>query len=174
MVWENKSNGQLCVTIPKGSGIKSGDIVSVEKEKIKKIVYSMVVGDLFNYGHLQFLEKANQLGDFHICGILTDNAVLEYRKKTIENFDERKAIISNLRCVDMVLPQKQLNPTENLKKIKDQFKDSTLIFVIGNNWKKVPGSEFIRSIKGKIIKFPYYGKLSEKKIEQQIIKRSKE
>ena len=46
LVWENKSNGQLCVTIPKGSGIKSGDLVNIEKEKVKTIVYSFVVADL--------------------------------------------------------------------------------------------------------------------------------
>ena len=36
IVWANKSNGQLCVTIPKNSGIKEGDIVTIEKKKIKK------------------------------------------------------------------------------------------------------------------------------------------
>ena len=45
VVWENKSNKQLCVTIPKNSGIKSGDIVNIEKEKIKKIVYSKDNGE---------------------------------------------------------------------------------------------------------------------------------
>ena len=59
VVWSNKANGQLCVTIPKGSGIKGGDIVNIEKEKIKKIVYSFVTADLFHYGHLRLLEKAN-------------------------------------------------------------------------------------------------------------------
>ena len=42
VVWENKSNKQLCVTIPSSSGLKAGDVVSVEKEKIRKIVYSLV------------------------------------------------------------------------------------------------------------------------------------
>ena len=37
IVWENQSNGQLCITIPKESGIKNGDIVSIEKEKIKTV-----------------------------------------------------------------------------------------------------------------------------------------
>ena len=99
VVWENKSNKQLCVTIPKNSGMKTGDIVSIEKEKIKTIVYSMIVADLFHYGHLQFLEAANKLGNFHICGVLTDNATMQYREKPIASFEERKAIISNLRCV---------------------------------------------------------------------------
>jgi len=32
VVWLNKSNGQLCITIPKSSGIKVGEVVSIEKE----------------------------------------------------------------------------------------------------------------------------------------------
>jgi len=164
IVWENKSNGQLCITIPKGSGIKSGDMVSIEKEKLKTIVYSFVVGDLFHYGHLQLLEKANELGDYHICGVLTDKGTSEYREEPIATFEERKAIISNLRCVDMVMPQTSKDPTENLKKIHKQFKQSKIILVHGTNWKKVPGETFIKKIKGKIVKPAYYSKLAENKI----------
>jgi len=171
IVWANKSNGQLCVTIPKGAGIREGEIVTLSKEKVRNIVYSTVVGDLFHYGHLQHLEKANSLGDLHICGVLTDNAALEYRKKPIANFEERRAIISNLRCVDMVMAQTTLDPSENLKKIKEQFPDSELILVHGDNWKRIPGENFIKKVRGKIIKIPYYKKLSEEYINKENLKK---
>jgi cytidyltransferase-like protein len=164
IVWENKSNGQLCVTIPKGSGIKPGDTVNIEKEKVKTIVYSFVVGDLFHYGHLRILEKANELGDYHICGVLTDKGASGYKDKPIASFEERKAIISNLRCVDMVMSQTSKDPTENLKKIHEQFANSKLILIHASNWKKIPGEEFIKKIKGKVIRFPYYSKLADNKI----------
>ena len=171
VVWENKSNSQLCVTIPKDSGIKSGEIVNIEKEKIKKIVYSMIVGDMFHYGHLQFLENANSLGDLHICGVMTEHATLEYRDRPIANFDERKAIISSLRCVDMIMAQNTLDPTENLKKLHEQFKDAEIILAHGDNWKKIPGEEFIKKIKGKVIKLHYYKKLSDDSIKDKMKKR---
>ena len=85
IVWANRSNGQLCVTVPKGSGIKEGDIVSIEKEKIKNIVYTSVTGDLFHYGHLRVLQKANELGDFHICGVDTDESIKSYKEAPIAN-----------------------------------------------------------------------------------------
>lgn len=168
VVWANKSNGQLCVTIPKGSGIKGGDVVSVEKEKIKSIVYSSVIGDLFHYGHLRLLENANKLGDFHICGVLTGEVVKSYKKPTIAGLKERKAIISSLRCVDMVMVQNALDPKENLKKIHEQFPNAKLILVCGSNWKKVYGEEYIKKIKGKIIQPPFYKKLSTKNIVNKI------
>lgn len=173
VVWENKSNRQLCVTIPHNSGIKAGDIVNIEKEKIKTIVYSMVVLDPFHYGHLQFLENANKLGDFHICGVLTDNAAKTYRKKPISNLEERKAIVSNLRCVDMVITQKTMDTTENLKKINEQFKDATIVLAHADNWKKIPGEEYVRSINGKVARLPYYEKLSEENIAKINAKKRK-
>ena len=156
IVWANKSNNQLCVTIPKGSGIKEGDIVNIEKEKIKKIVYSSVAADLFHYGHLRLLETANTLGDFHICGVSTDKAIKSYKEEPIIPLKERKAIISSLRCVDMVVVQHELDPTENLKKINEQFKNAKLILVCGSNWKKVPGAEYIKKINGEVIQPPFY------------------
>ena len=43
IVWANKSNGQLCVTIPKAAGIKEGDIVSIDKEKVKNIIFPLLM-----------------------------------------------------------------------------------------------------------------------------------
>ena len=90
VVWANKSNGQLCVTIPKKSGIKEGDIVNIEKENIKTIVYTPITGDMFHYGHLHVLQEANELGDFHICGVLTDDSTIcwgdnKYNQTTVPN-----------------------------------------------------------------------------------------
>ncbi|MBS3105408.1 adenylyltransferase/cytidyltransferase family protein [Candidatus Woesearchaeota archaeon] len=170
IVWLNKSNGQLCVTIPKDSGIKESDVVTVEKEKIKTIVYSLVTGDLFHYGHLKMLQVANKLGDLHICGVLTDEAIKSYKEPPIAGFKERKSIISSLRCVDMVMTQEQRDPTENLEKIHEQFENAKLIFVIGSNWKKVPGAQYIREIKGEIIQPPFYERLSTENIVNKIFR----
>ena len=105
---------------------------------------------------------------WHICGVLTDKAVLQYKNKPVANFEERKAIISNLRCVDMVMSQTSKDPTKNLEKIHKQFKNSKIILVHASNWKKIPGEEFIKKIKGKVIKPDYYSKLSDNKILKKL------
>ena len=160
VVWVNKSNKQLCVTIPKASGIKEGDTVSVEKEKIKTIVYSSTTADMFHYGHLQILEKANTLGDLSICGVLTDEAIKAFKEEPVANLKERMAIVSALRCLDMVMVQKDLDPTENLKKIHSQFKNAKIIVVRGSKWKKMAGDDYIKKIGGKIVLLPFYERLS--------------
>ena len=170
VVWKNKSNGQLCITIPQKSGIKEGDIVSIEKEKIKRIVYSSVTADMFHYGHLRLLQAANDLGDLHICGVLTNDAIKAYREEPIADLKERKSIVLSLRCVDVVTTQKSLDPTENLKQIHKDFPDAKIILVCGSNWKKVPGAKFIKKIKGRIVQPPFYEKLSTEKVIKKIIK----
>lgn len=170
IVWKNKSNEQLCVTIPKNSGIKEGDIVMIEKEKIKNIVYSVVTADLFHYGHLRFLENANKFGDFHICGVLTNEAIKSYKNAPIADLKEREAIVSSLRCVDMIMTQDKLDPTENLEKVHSQFKNAKIILVFGSQWKKVPGRAYIKKIKGEIIQPQFYEKLSTKNIVSKIFK----
>lgn len=170
VVWLNKSNSQLCVTIPKNSGIKEGDIVSIEKEKIKRIVYSSVTADLFHYGHLKLLESANKLGDLHICGVVTDEAIKSYKKGPVAGLKERMAIVSALRCVDMVMTQYSKDPSDNLKKLHEQFPDAKIILVYGSNWKKVPGSEFIKKINGEVIQPQFYEKLSTENVVDKIFK----
>lgn len=174
VVWINKSNKQLCVTIPKNSGIKEGDIVTVEKEKIKKVVYSSVTADMFHYGHLHALENANKLGDLHICGVLTDEAIKSYKEAPVASLKERAAIISALRCVDIVMTQHSLDPKDNLKEIHNQFKNSKIILVSGPNWKKVPGSDYIKKIEGEVVQFQFYDKLSQENIINKLFKIHKE
>lgn len=174
IVWANKSNDQLCVTIPKNSGIKEGDIVSIEKEKIKNVVYSSMTADLFHYGQLRLLETANKQGDFHICGVETDEAIKSYREAPIAGLKERIAIVSALRCVDMVMTQYSLDPTDNLKKIHNQFNNAKLILVCGSNWKKVPGSDYIKKIEGEIVQPEFYDKLSKENIINKLFKVHKE
>lgn len=168
VVWANKSNGQLCVTIPKNSGIREGDIVSIEKEKTRTVVYTAVTADLFHYGYLRLLESANELGDFHICGVLTDEAIKSYKEEPVCGFRERMAIVSALRCVDMVVKQDQLDPTENIRRIREQFGDVDVVLVYGSNWKKVPGRAYIKRIGGKIVQPPFYEKLSNENIVNKI------
>lgn len=173
IVWLNKSNGQLCVTIPKDSGIRDGDAVNIEKQKIKRVVYSPVTADLFHYGQLRTLQKANKLGDFHICGVLTDEAIRSYKNEPIASFKERYAIVSDLRCIDMIMTQRSIDPTENLKEIHRQFKGTNIVIVYGSNWKKIPGMKFIKKIKAEVVQPEFYEKLSQDKILNKLLKNYK-
>ena len=65
---------------------------------------------MFHIGHLNLLRRARQQCDFLIVGVSTDELVEREKKKTpIVPFQERVEIIKELKCVDMVVPQKDKN-----------------------------------------------------------------
>ncbi|HEX4924677.1 MAG TPA: adenylyltransferase/cytidyltransferase family protein, partial [Bdellovibrionales bacterium] len=86
-----------------------------------RIVYVPIVADLFHYGHLQVLEFAAKKGDHVVCGLLTDEGVLTYRKPTITNYRERHAVLAALKCVHEILPQHSKDSTDNLRLLHEKY-----------------------------------------------------
>jgi cytidyltransferase-like protein len=67
-------------------------------------VYCDLVGDLFHYGHVNFLREAKKIGDFVIVGLMSDEAVELYKRKPILTIDERRMEIEGCKYVDLVIP----------------------------------------------------------------------
>ncbi|HCJ66856.1 MAG TPA: hypothetical protein DHV62_05890 [Elusimicrobia bacterium] len=100
--------------------------------KGKKIVYATMVGDLFHRGHLEFIKKAKNLGDFLIIGLHPDDVAKKYKREPIVPFEDRKKIIESIKEVDMVVEDCMdfRKPTmfDNLKKY------NVNIAVHGDDW----------------------------------------
>ena len=71
-------------------------------------VYVDMVADLFHYGHVNFLKKARQFGDYLIVGIHSDKVVKEYKRSPIMTMKERVDTVSSCRYVDEVIPDAPL------------------------------------------------------------------
>ncbi len=80
-----------------------------------KISYSYGIMDLFHYGHLRALKIASQDSDLHIVGLVSDAAAKSWMGAVVSNEQERRAVLESIEYVDWVMPQKFLDPTENLK-----------------------------------------------------------
>jgi len=71
----------------------------------KRIVYTSGNFDLFHVGHLNFLERARELGDVLVVGVGTDESIIELRGKSpIIPYEQRCRIVRALECVDFVVP----------------------------------------------------------------------
>ena len=103
----------------------------------KTIVYVGMSGDILHSGHINILNEAAKLGDV-VVGLLTDEAIASYKRVPILDFEQRLSVISNLNQVSTVVPQKTLDYTENLLKLRPNF------LVHGSDWKTGVQSE-IRS-----------------------------
>jgi len=129
----------------------------------KIIVYTFVVADLIHVGHLRALQQAKALGDPLIVAVLTDEATVASKRQPIIPFEERMELAANLKCVDEVMGQDNVDPTENLKKLDVD------ILTHGDDWdENFPGAKYMRSIGKKAIRTKYYPYQSTSKIIEKI------
>jgi len=136
-----------------------------------KISYSYVAVDIFHYGHFRLLEAGKKCADFHICGLLTDNICEEWNGNIVMNYKERVEILKSLNCVDKVMKQDSIDPTQNLKSIHKKYPDAKIILFEGHQeWKNMPGANYVRSINGKIVKPPFYSRLTRNYIKDELSK----
>jgi cytidyltransferase-like protein len=71
-------------------------------------VYADMVGDLFHYGHVRFLERAKKLGDQLVVGVHSDETVAEYKRSPVMTMPERIQVIAACQFVDEVIPDAPL------------------------------------------------------------------
>lgn len=73
--------------------------------KSDRVVYLMGDWDMFNWGHVQLLKAARELGDFLVVGVLGDEAVKQRRGRhhPILNLQERTLSVLACKYVDEVI-----------------------------------------------------------------------
>ena len=82
-----------------------------------KVGYTTGVFDMFHIGHLNILKKAKEQCNYLIVGVSTDEVVQSYKNKTpIIPFEERIAIVQELKCVDQAVPQTSMDKMEAWEK----------------------------------------------------------
>jgi len=70
----------------------------------KKIVLVGGCFDIIHFGHIQFLEKAKQTGDYLIIALEPDERIAEYKKRMPVHTQKKRAYnLSSLRYVDQVI-----------------------------------------------------------------------
>jgi len=82
-----------------------------------KIVYAYICGDIIHKGHIEFLCNGKSFGDKLVVGVLTDKAIKERKADPIISFNERFDVIKNLGMVDVVIPQDDYSPVNNILRI---------------------------------------------------------
>lgn len=105
----------------------------IEKDNSEKqgeiTVYMGFSTDILHSGHIAIIKKAAKIGKI-IAGVLTDEAISDYKGFSNLSFEDRKAMLESLKEIDRVVPQKTLSYKENLKKYKPHY------VVHGDDWKE--------------------------------------
>jgi phosphoenolpyruvate phosphomutase len=91
-------------------------------------VYVGMSADLIHPGHINILKRAAELGDVTI-GLLTDAAIASYKRLPHMTYEQRKAVVENLKGVVAVVPQDTLDYVPNLERFRPDF------VVHGDDWR---------------------------------------
>lgn len=113
-----------------------------KKHNDKKIVFTNGCFDILHRGHVEYLQKAKELGDLLVIGLNSDSSVkrLKGDNRPINNEKDRAIILSALECVDYIIIFYEDTPFELIKKLRPD------ILVKGGDYKieNVIGREYAK------------------------------
>ncbi len=114
----------------------------------KKIVFTNGCFDILHAGHVDYLTKAKEMGDFLIVGLNSDSSIRKIKgeKRPITNEDERAFVISNLKAVDCVVLFDEETPFELIQKIVPD------VLVKGADWsiENIVGRDIVEANGGEV------------------------
>ena len=94
-----------------------------------KTVLTYGTYDLLHKGHILLLERARQLGDRLIEGLSTDGFNRVKNKECAYPYEDRFAIVSAIKYVDLVIPEECWE-----QKIEDIKRYEVDVLVMGDDW----------------------------------------
>lgn len=151
--------------------IDNPEDLAVVSEKIRRVeqrmVYMCFSTDMVHSGHIAIIKKASRLGKLMV-GVLSDEAVISYKRFPLLPFAERKALFENISGVSRVVEQKTLSYRENLERYQPDY------VVHGDDWVsgfQKPVREEVLSVLsgygGKLVEFPYANDEKYQKLESR-------
>ncbi len=93
-----------------------------------KTVYVGITGDIIHPGIINIITEGAKLGELTV-GLLTDSAIASHKRLPYLTYDQRKAVVENIKGVANVVPQEEWSYIPNLKKLKPDY------IIHGDDWK---------------------------------------
>ncbi len=105
-----------------------------------KTVYLALSVDFIHHGHLNIIHKARAMGEV-IVGLLTDQAISQYKRLPLLTWEQRKLIVENIKGIRTVVAQDTVSYTANLRRFKPDF------VLHGDEW----ASGLLREVRQEVI-----------------------
>ena len=120
-----------------------------------KKVYIGMTAEVLHPGLINIINIGVKYGDV-IIGLLTDDAITDYKRLPYLDYEQRKIIVENITGVKKVVPQKEWDYAPNLLKYKPDF------MIHGDDWKigaqkkyRDKAFQVMNELKGEVIEIPY-------------------
>ena len=95
--------------------------------------------DLITPGHIQHLKESEEMGDYLIVGLSTDEFNAIKHKRSYLTYEERKVVLEAIRYVDEVIPEIDWD-----QKPEDIKKYNIDILTMGSDWEGNPKFEYLK------------------------------
>ncbi len=132
------------------------------------IVYVGMSADLVHPGHINVLRQAAELGEVTV-GLLTDAAIASYKRLPHMTFEQRKAVVENLKGVGRVVPQETLDYVPNLERLRPDY------VVHGDDWRTGVQQQTRQRVidalaqwGGQLVEVPYTEGISSTQLTQSV------
>src|SRR5581483_3754785 len=136
-----------------GSREEASRLVSGQRLKGRKIVFTNGCFDILHPGHVDYLMKARDLGEFLVLGLNSDDSVKRLNKapnRPVNNETARAAVMAGLVCIDLIVIFNEDTPLELIKTLKPD------VLVKGNDWalEKIVGYKEVKESGGDVLTIP--------------------
>lgn len=114
-----------------------------------------MVADIMHPGLINIINEGAKYGDV-VIGLYTDRAVADHKRLPYLTYEQRKAVVENIRNVSEIVPQDEWSYVPNLKKLCPDY------IIHGDDWKFGADAEIredvfktMKEIGGEVIEIPY-------------------
>jgi rfaE bifunctional protein nucleotidyltransferase chain/domain len=123
-------------------------VVSEWKRCGKRVVFTNGCFDLLHFGHVDYLEKARNMGDFLVVGLNTDASVGRFKgpNRPIQDQQSRARVMAALSAVDLVVFFDEDTPRNLISALVPQ------VLVKGSDYlaENIVGADVVKSAGGEV------------------------
>ena len=142
--------------------------VSEWKSKGERVVFTNGCFDILHLGHVDYLEKARNLGDRLVVGLNTDSSVSRFKgtERPIQDQNSRARVISSLQFVDMVVLFDEDTPKELISSLVPD------VLVKGSDYlaENIVGADVVKNAGGEVKTIDFVAGYSTSKVIEKIRK----
>lgn len=141
------------------------DVAAAWRAQGRRVVFTNGCFDLLHLGHVDYLEKARNLGDAMVVGLNTDASVSRLKPgRPLQDEHARARILAAMQFVDAVVLFDEPTPLELIKQVRPD------ILVKGDDYaiSGIVGHEFVLDNGGQVLTVPLVAGYSTTRIVERI------